>query len=280
MPSSQYYDLIAASKYVVSPAGDRPDTYRHYECIGLGSIPIANINETLYSFFGKNMMFMSESDILQSVISPSVGMLNSKVYVDRSFVLSDTWVSRVMMVKNAQLHATKASRDSGNYKLSRLIQLVPWHGSLHWGRAPTISSKTSILVGGHHALMISRRMKLAPADSIFCKSALALLWSTCKGVSNFRRVIWSTRQTNLIIYAWYTWRWFGSLENVVKGLAPTDLICWFFNRSRFKFLFLPCSLWTTERKEAKFHSNWPPGVSVFSHPLLARNVHAHSLKGT
>jgi len=131
MPSSQYYDLIAASKYVVSPAGDRPDTYRHYECIGLGSIPIANINETLYSFFGKNMMFMSESDILQSVISPSVGMLNSKVYVDRSFVLSDTWVSRVMMVKNAQLHATKASRDSGNYKLSRLIQLVPWHGSLH-----------------------------------------------------------------------------------------------------------------------------------------------------
>jgi hypothetical protein len=46
-----YYAELAKYKYVISPHGDRPDCYRHWEAIGLGVIPIANINASLFNPF-------------------------------------------------------------------------------------------------------------------------------------------------------------------------------------------------------------------------------------
>lgn len=46
-----YYKELANYKYVISPHGDRPDCYRHWELIGLGVVPIANIDSSLFNTF-------------------------------------------------------------------------------------------------------------------------------------------------------------------------------------------------------------------------------------
>lgn len=37
-----YYRAMASTEYVLSPNGDRPDCYRHYEALLLGAIPIVS----------------------------------------------------------------------------------------------------------------------------------------------------------------------------------------------------------------------------------------------
>ena len=41
---SEYCKQIASSKFILSPIGDRDDCYRHYEAIGLGTIPVSNVD--------------------------------------------------------------------------------------------------------------------------------------------------------------------------------------------------------------------------------------------
>ncbi|KAL7554215.1 hypothetical protein ACHAWF_017630 [Thalassiosira exigua] len=39
---------VAASRYLISPDGDRPECYRHYEAIGLGTVPITEMDPILF----------------------------------------------------------------------------------------------------------------------------------------------------------------------------------------------------------------------------------------
>jgi len=48
MTPSVYFERMANSRYVLSPDGDRPECYRHYEAIGLGAVPITELDP--YSF--------------------------------------------------------------------------------------------------------------------------------------------------------------------------------------------------------------------------------------
>lgn len=58
-----YYKKIKGSKFIISPAGDMPDCYRHWEAIGLGCIPISGISyEAFYWLFGENMYFVRPGD--------------------------------------------------------------------------------------------------------------------------------------------------------------------------------------------------------------------------
>eukprot|EP00548_Thalassiothrix_antarctica_P016466 CAMPEP_0194187770 /NCGR_PEP_ID=MMETSP0154-20130528/52314_1 /TAXON_ID=1049557 /ORGANISM="Thalassiothrix antarctica, Strain L6-D1" /LENGTH=298 /DNA_ID=CAMNT_0038907721 /DNA_START=112 /DNA_END=1005 /DNA_ORIENTATION=- len=45
----EYLEELARSSYVISPGGDHPDCHRHYEALGLGAIPITNLDPYLYS---------------------------------------------------------------------------------------------------------------------------------------------------------------------------------------------------------------------------------------
>jgi hypothetical protein len=46
VPMAQYLDGIAHAQYVFSPSGMKPECYRHYEAIGLGTIPITEMNQS------------------------------------------------------------------------------------------------------------------------------------------------------------------------------------------------------------------------------------------
>ena len=66
---SQFYERTARARFLISPRGDRQDTYRHWEAIGLGAIPIANINRTLYgSLFGDDMVYMEDAGDIVSLL--------------------------------------------------------------------------------------------------------------------------------------------------------------------------------------------------------------------
>ena len=60
-----YLDKIAQSEFVISTAGDRDDSYRHYECIGLNALPISNIQYE--SIFGENMIYSNAVEMIDMV---------------------------------------------------------------------------------------------------------------------------------------------------------------------------------------------------------------------
>jgi hypothetical protein len=63
--SCEYYEKISNSEFVISPIGDRDDCYRHYECIGLGTIPISNVGETYKPLFQDNMYYCNIDGIVE-----------------------------------------------------------------------------------------------------------------------------------------------------------------------------------------------------------------------
>jgi hypothetical protein len=42
----KFYDEVATHQFILSPQGDRPECYRHYEAIGLGTIPVTDLTMT------------------------------------------------------------------------------------------------------------------------------------------------------------------------------------------------------------------------------------------
>ena len=61
MSNEEFYKLINNSKFILSPIGDRNDTYRHWEAIGLGTIPIANVEYLYKELFMDNMFYVNNT---------------------------------------------------------------------------------------------------------------------------------------------------------------------------------------------------------------------------
>lgn len=58
--SDIFYEKISDSKFLLSPCGDRWDTYRHYECIGLETVPICT-KGALSLIFNDSMLYIDEN---------------------------------------------------------------------------------------------------------------------------------------------------------------------------------------------------------------------------
>lgn len=63
-PENFYLEMMK-SKFIISPIGDRDDCYRHYEAIGLGTIPISNVNPLYKNIFGSNMYYCDIDEMLK-----------------------------------------------------------------------------------------------------------------------------------------------------------------------------------------------------------------------
>lgn len=51
VPKDEYMRRLHKSQYVISPDGDRPECYRHYEAIALGTVPITQMDRGYYRHF-------------------------------------------------------------------------------------------------------------------------------------------------------------------------------------------------------------------------------------
>ena len=65
---ADFYTEIMASKFIISPHGDRPDCYRHYEAIALGAIPISNVPQSFRQIFGDDMIISNVNDMSAYVL--------------------------------------------------------------------------------------------------------------------------------------------------------------------------------------------------------------------
>lgn len=67
-----FYDNICKSKFMISPIGDRDDCYRHYECIGLKTIPMSNIGDYYKDIFTNNMYYCDIDTMVESLRTNNV----------------------------------------------------------------------------------------------------------------------------------------------------------------------------------------------------------------
>tara|TARA_Y100001933_G_C19007889_1_gene567392 strand:+ start:139 stop:1278 length:1140 start_codon:yes stop_codon:yes gene_type:complete len=93
LPYKEYLKKVASSQFLISPAGDREDCYRHYEAIGLGTIPISNISKKYKSIFQKNMIFMEDRNIIKTIKSNN---LNVKYKLpNKDILLISYWINKI-----------------------------------------------------------------------------------------------------------------------------------------------------------------------------------------
>lgn len=65
-PQPMYLAKLHKYCFVVTPHGDRPETYRHWEAIALGCMPISNLPYQYRKLFAQNMIYLDEmKDVLQ-----------------------------------------------------------------------------------------------------------------------------------------------------------------------------------------------------------------------
>ena len=96
LPYNQYLNNILKSKFTISTGGDRDDCYRHYECIGLNSIPISNINYK--ELFGNNMIYSDINNIIKMINEAKViGYNESKNYTNKDILLIDYWRDKILL---------------------------------------------------------------------------------------------------------------------------------------------------------------------------------------
>ena len=95
LPYDEYLNNIMKSTYTISTSGDRDDCYRHYECIGLNSIPISNINYK--EIFGNNMIYSDINNIIKIIKYNRLPIENDKYKnnTNRDILLIDYWRDKI-----------------------------------------------------------------------------------------------------------------------------------------------------------------------------------------
>lgn len=105
---NEYYRNVARAKFLLSPPGDRPDCYRHWEAVGLGTVPISSLNETHFRpLFGESMTFLPSIAAMLPLLDNSSAMALSYEEPSRHIVFSAFWASRVRQTKIRLLGADK-----------------------------------------------------------------------------------------------------------------------------------------------------------------------------
>lgn len=93
-----FYKEISKSKFLISPIGDRDDCYRHYEAIGLGTIPISNVGNQYKIIFGNNMYYTDIDNMVDIInnnkcdfqyIEPNKDLICFDYYKDIVYSLID-----------------------------------------------------------------------------------------------------------------------------------------------------------------------------------------------
>jgi len=99
LPLKEYYDQIAKSKFILSPNGDRPECYRHYEAIGLGTIPITELDPHHYHHLRDAPVVYNTSTwtLNGTTALHLLGMMNIPI-VNRNMIFEEYWMEYIERV--------------------------------------------------------------------------------------------------------------------------------------------------------------------------------------
>lgn len=101
----EYYEKLKASFFVTSPMGDRPDSYRHWEAIGLGTIPICNCPMSYRQLFQDNMKFSTIDDMIALLKNPApLASRRVEYRNNRDLISSGYWAGKIsnVMIASSQ----------------------------------------------------------------------------------------------------------------------------------------------------------------------------------
>lgn len=84
---------ILNSEFVISTTGDREDCYRHYECIGLNSIPVSNISNIYKDIFDENIICSNAEEMVHMVNHNTVNYNYSTPNIN--ILLLSYWKSKI-----------------------------------------------------------------------------------------------------------------------------------------------------------------------------------------
>mmetsp|Transcript_26690 Transcript_26690/g.54775 ORF Transcript_26690/g.54775 Transcript_26690/m.54775 type:complete len:156 (+) Transcript_26690:763-1230(+) len=129
MEYSDYLGEIAKSEYVISPDGDHPDCHRHYEAIGLGAVPITQLDPFLYSHLAEGGTIFANKNWNVSHLESSLP--NPAPFVNRNMIFEEYWMEYVEGIANVSLgwwdviNASKSyMKDFESYRPEDLAQDV------------------------------------------------------------------------------------------------------------------------------------------------------------
>lgn len=102
LKTSDYIKKIKNNKFVLCPEGNGMDTYRIWETLVLGSIPVAQYTPAFYTFKKFPIIFYSQKEEV------NLDMLNKQfkknINADRDFLTIDYWRKEINNYKNHKLN--------------------------------------------------------------------------------------------------------------------------------------------------------------------------------
>lgn len=114
-----HFRQMHASSYVVSPNGDRPDCYRHYEAIGLNAMPVTQMNPKYYRHLAGNVVFNNTKWNLTELEAT----LPTNPRVNRRLVFEEYWMEYVERIVGRPLRWWDSSRQV-RCSLAEITELV------------------------------------------------------------------------------------------------------------------------------------------------------------
>jgi hypothetical protein len=110
LPPTLHFRRMHESLYVISPDGDRPDCYRHYEAIGLGAMPITQMSQKYYRHFEGNVIFNQTTWNLTH-LSETLAAPPNHPKVNRRLVFEEYWMEYVERIVGRPLRWWDPSRN-------------------------------------------------------------------------------------------------------------------------------------------------------------------------
>ena len=113
----QFYAVLSQHDYVLSPDGDRPECYRHYEALGLGTVPLTQLDYNVHRhFIGTGLIFNNTVWSVQELETK----LSMNPTVNRNAALEEYWMEYVDWV--VQRHLTWY--DKPKQEPTTMVQLL------------------------------------------------------------------------------------------------------------------------------------------------------------
>ena len=104
---SKYLKDMRASKYVLSPDGDRPECYHHYEAIGMGCMPITQLDMRTHTHLYGNAIFNNTNWNLTWLEDT----LPRNPQVNQRLIFEEYWMEYVEKIVGRPLRWWDPSRD-------------------------------------------------------------------------------------------------------------------------------------------------------------------------
>jgi len=96
-----YYRMVSETFILVSPRGDRPDCYRHWEAIGLGAMPACNCPRSFVSLFEENMVYVENDDLVKLLNISSTFMMNMYRPPARHMIFVSAWAKKINIIRSS-----------------------------------------------------------------------------------------------------------------------------------------------------------------------------------